>query len=169
MLRYFTDARSYDEIAAVCATPIGTVRSRLHKARSKLVDGLLGSAGDAHSDATALTASHRKLAEDTLACARRGELASVLSDHWSPEAEVIWPTDKRTGIDYMPVAFDRDVSSGVRQQLLNVVASRDIVIWEAALINPADDPFHCPPGVVWVQSLDRGRVTKLRLYHARGL
>ncbi|SFT31963.1 RNA polymerase sigma factor, sigma-70 family, partial [Streptomyces sp. ok210] len=98
MLRYFTDVRTYDDIATVCATPVSTVRSRLHKARSKLVDGLLSSVDQVHHDATALTASHRKLAQETLASAQRGELASVLSDHWSPEADVIWPTNKRTGI-----------------------------------------------------------------------
>ena len=42
-----------------------------------------------------------------------------------------------------------------------------VVIWEAALINPPEDPFHCPPGVVWVHFVDRGRVSKLRLYHPR--
>ncbi|WP_143136472.1 sigma factor-like helix-turn-helix DNA-binding protein [Streptomyces sp. ok210] len=165
MLRYFTDVRTYDDIATVCATPVSTVRSRLHKARSKLVDGLLSSVDQVHHDATALTASHRKLAQETLASAQRGELASVLSDHWSPEADVIWPTNKRTGIDYMQGAYDRDQADGVQQQLLNVVASREVVIWETALINPPDDPFHCPPGLVWVQSLAGGRVTKLRLYH----
>lgn len=169
MLRYFTDARSYDDIAALCATPVGTVRSRLHKARSQLVGGLLGSAEEAHGDVSALTAEHRKLAEETLACGRRGVLASALSGHWSPEADVTWPTGKRTGIDYLQTAYDHNESIGVRQQLLNVVASREVVIWETALLNPPDDPFHCPPGCVWVQSLDRGRVTKLRLYHPRAL
>ena len=169
MLRYFTDARSYDDIAALCAMPVGTVRSRLHKARSTLVQGLLSSADQAHDDATALTATHRELAEETLESGRRGELASVLAEHWSPQADVIWPTGKRTGIDYMVTAYDVNESIGVRQQLLNVVASREVVIWETALLSPPEDPFHCPPGCVWVQSMDGGRVTKLRLYHPRAL
>lgn len=169
MLRYFTDARSYDDIATLCATPVGTVRSRLHKARSQLVDVLLGSADQAHDDATALRAAHRELAEETLESGRRGKLLSALSGRWSPEADVMWPTSKRTGIDYLQTAYDHNESIGVRQRLLNVVASREVVIWETALISPPDDPFHCPPGCVWVQSLDRGRVTKLRLYHPRAL
>jgi RNA polymerase sigma-70 factor (ECF subfamily) len=167
MLRYFTDITSYEDIAALCGTPVGTVRSRLHQARTKLTDALLSSADGAHDDATARNALHRRLAEETLAFAHEGRLASALSERWSPQADVIWPTGKRTGIGYMPDAFNRDLSHGVRHKLLNVVAGRDVVVWEAALLNPPEDPFHCPPGVVWVQSLDRGRVSKLRLYHPR--
>jgi RNA polymerase sigma-70 factor (ECF subfamily) len=168
MLRYFTDVTSYEDIAALCGTPVGTVRSRLHQARTKLADALLSSADRAHDDATALNALHRGLAEETMVYAHDGRLASALSERWSPQADVMWPTGKRTGIDYMPLVFDRDfLSHGVRHELLNVVASRDVVIWEAALLNPPEDPFHCPPGVVWVQFLDRGRVSKLRLYHPR--
>jgi hypothetical protein len=120
-----------------------------------------------HDDATALSALHRRLAEETIMSAHGGELASVLSDRWSPQADVMWPTGKHTGIDYLPSAWDRDMSAGVRHKLLNVVASREVVIWEAALLNPPEDPFHCPPGVVWVHFLDRGRVNKLRLHHPR--
>jgi RNA polymerase sigma-70 factor (ECF subfamily) len=80
---------------------------------------------------------------------------------------VTWPTGKRTGLGYLGTAFDRDLSSGVRHELRNVVAGRDVVIWEAALLSPPEDPFHCPPSVVWVHFLDQGRVSKLRLYHPR--
>jgi RNA polymerase sigma-70 factor (ECF subfamily) len=167
MLRYFTDVTSYEDIAALCATPVGTVRSRLNHARTKLAHALLGSADRVHDDAAGLTALHRRVAEETMVSAHRGELASALSDRWSPQAHVTWPTGKRTGLDYLDTAFKRDLSDGVRHELLNVVASREVVIWEAALHNPPEDPFHCPPGVVWVHFLDRGRVSRLRLYHPR--
>jgi RNA polymerase sigma factor (sigma-70 family) len=168
MLRYFTDVTSYEDIAALCATPVGTVRSRLHQARTQLAGALLQSADLAHDDVTALNSLHRRLAEETMVSAHGGEFASALSDWWSPQARVTWPTGKHTGIDYLPAAFDHDLSDGVRHELLNVVASREVVIWEEALHNPPEDPFHCPPGVVWVHFLDRGRVSKLRLYHPRG-
>jgi RNA polymerase sigma-70 factor (ECF subfamily) len=167
MLRYFTDVTSYEDIAALCATPVGTVRSRLNQARAKLTEALLSAADRAHDDTVALTALHRSLAEETMVSAHRGELASTRPDWWWPGADVTWPTGKRTGLDYLGTAFDRDLSHGVRHKLLNVVASREVVIWEAAMHNPPQDPFHCPPGVVWVHFLDRGRVGKLRLYHPR--
>lgn len=167
MLRYFTGVTSYEDIAALCAVPVGTVRSRLHEARAKLSDSLMGSAERVHDDATARTALHRRLAEETMASAHRGQIASALSERWSPQAEVTWPTGKRTGIGYLGTAFDRDLSGGVRHELRNVVASRGVVIWEAALLNPPEDPFHCPPSVVWVHFLDRDCVNEVRLYHPR--
>lgn len=167
MLRYFTDVTSYEDIAALCGTPVGTVRSRLNQARTKMVGALLGSADRAYDDATVRNRLHRRLAEETLGAAHRGQFASALSQWWSPQADVTWPTGKHTGVDYLPTAFDHDLSDGVRHELLNVVAGREVVIWEAALLNPPEDPFHCPPGVVWVHFLNQGRVSKLRLFHRR--
>ena len=39
MLRYFSDVSSYQQIAAVCELPVGTVRSRLSQVRVKLTRG----------------------------------------------------------------------------------------------------------------------------------
>ncbi|SCF73554.1 RNA polymerase sigma-70 factor, ECF subfamily [Streptomyces sp. MnatMP-M17] len=168
LLRYFTDVTSYQEIATLCALPIGTVRSRLNQARTKLVNALLNSAEQVHDDAATLHARHRKLATETIESADRGELASVLCDWWSPQANVFWSTGERMGIDSVPSEWDRAVSAGVGHKLLNVVASREVVIWEAALLNPPKDPFRFPSGVVWVHFLDRGRVSKT-LHYARHL
>ncbi|MDQ0808347.1 RNA polymerase sigma factor (sigma-70 family) [Streptomyces sp. B3I7] len=167
MLRYFTDVTSYEEIAALCGTPIGTVRSRLNQARTKLAGALVGSADRAYEDATVRNGWHRRLAEETLGAAHRGQFASALSAWWSPQADVTWPTGKHTDVDYLPTAFDHDLSDGVRHELVNVVAGREVVIWEVVLLNPPEDPFHCPPGIVWVHRLNQGRVSKLRLFHPR--
>jgi RNA polymerase sigma-70 factor (ECF subfamily) len=132
-----------------------------------LSDALVGSADRVHDDSRAMTAKHRTIAEDAMVSAHRGEIVSALTGRWSPQAEVMWPSGKRTRLDYLEGAFDRDLADGVRHEITNVVASREVVIWEAALHNPPEDPFHCPPGVVWVHFLDRGRVSRVRLYHPR--
>ncbi|MFE2544143.1 RNA polymerase sigma factor [Actinacidiphila glaucinigra] len=167
MLRYFTDVTSYEEIALLCGIAVGTVRSRLNQARAKLAAALLDLGDRVHDDAASLTAHHRLLAEQTLVAAHRGELASAWAGWRSPRLEVTWPTGKRSDLGYLGFSFGRDVSEGVRQRLLNVVASREVVIWETAIVNPPEDPFHCPPGVVWVHFLDRDRDDRLRLYHPR--
>lgn len=167
LLRYFTDVSSYEEIALLCGIAVGTVRSRLNQARAKLAGSLVGLGDQVHDDAASLTARHRRLAEETMIAAHRGELASAWAQWRSPRLEVTWPTGKRSDLDYLGFSFSRDVSEGVRQQLLNVVASREVVIWEAAIVNPPEDPFHCPPGVVWVHFPGRNGEDRLRLYHPR--
>lgn len=167
MLRYFTDVTSYEEIALLCGVPVGTVRSRLSQARTKLAGALVSMGDQVHDDAVSRTARHRRLAEETMLAGHRGELASAWAEWRSPRLEVTWPTGKRSDLDYLESSFRRDVSDGVRQKLTNVVASREVVIWEAAIISPPEDPFHCPPSVVWVHHLDRNRDDRLRLYHPR--
>jgi len=46
-----------------------------------------------------------------------------------------------------------------------VVASRQIVIWETEILNPPEDPYHCPAGSAWLMRFDVGRVSQLRLFH----
>ena len=64
-------------------------------------------------------------------------------------------------------AMDRDLSDEVRFQLTHVVGGCDVAIWEFAMINPPDDPDHCPPVGVWVQQLKDGRVERMRILHSR--
>jgi RNA polymerase sigma factor (sigma-70 family) len=168
ILRYFTDITAYDQMAEVCGVPIGTVRSRLSQARSKLHEALLRTADLAHDDVATLTRSHRRDAQEMLDAAHRGTFGVALMAHWNPALEITWPQGKRTkGFDYLMRVMDRDLDDGVRQRLTNVVASRDVVIWETDLISPPEDPFHCPPALAWVQFIRDDRVSRLRMFHPR--
>jgi hypothetical protein len=60
--------------------------------------------------------------------------------------------------------LDRSTGAGVVQRLPTVVASRQIVIWETEILNPPEDPYHCPAGSAWVMWFDAGRVSRLRLF-----
>jgi len=168
ILRYFTDITAYDQMAEVCGVPIGTVRSRLNQARSKLHEALLRTADLAHDDVATLTRSHRRDAQEMLDAAHHGTFGAALTAHWNPAVEITWPQGKHTkGFDYLMRVMDKDLDDGVRQRLTNVVASRDVVIWETDLISPPDDPFHCPPALAWVQFIRDDRVGRLRMYHPR--
>jgi hypothetical protein len=48
-----------------------------------------------------------------------------------------------------------------------VIASRDLAIWEIDRLNPAEDPYHCPPGIAWVLHLRSGWVERARIFRAR--
>jgi len=167
ILRYFTDVRTYGQIAQLCGIPIGTVRSRLSQARVKLHDALMRTADQSHDDA-AIRLAARDDAENVVDAARRGSFLAELSARWSPTVHITWPTGKDTyGFDYIVRAMDRDLAAGVRHRIANVVAGRDVVIWESDLINPPHDPFHCPPGVAWALFGEEGRVSRVRLFHPR--
>jgi len=166
MLRYFTDVNSYDQIAQVCEVPIGTVRSRLSQARTKLHDSLLRADDGPRSDVDELTRLCRLDAEEVMRAADRGALRETLAESWDPGVAIKWPQGTLTrGLGDLVRAWDCDLADGVRQRLTNVVASRDVLIWEADLISPPDDPHHCPPALVWVQYVDDHRITRVRLYH----
>ncbi|MGI5291893.1 RNA polymerase sigma factor [Nonomuraea polychroma] len=165
MLRHFSSLTSYAQISAACDVPVGTVRSRLSQARAKMAEALLATAGLAHDDAAARTAASRREAIETLAAAARGTFAEVVTDRWSPHAELIGGQGQRGGRDFAIRGMEGDLEAGVRQRFADAVAGRDLVIWEMDLISPADDPYHCPPSVVWLMTLHQGRVQRVRLFH----
>lgn len=167
LLRHFSDVTTYEQIAAACELPVGTVRSRLSQARTKLADALLTTADLTHPDAATLTRASRQEAVETLGAAERGAFGEVLAERWTPTAEIVGGQGERGGADLMLRGMDGDLEVGVRQRVVNAIASRDVVIWEMDLINPADQPEHCPPGVVWLMSLRGGRYDRLRLFHPR--
>lgn len=164
LLRYFSDASSYKQIAALCGVPVGTVRSRLNQAKRKLAEALLATAASAHRDAASLAAARRGEIAELLAAAERGAVEPVLAAGWWPDAEVVWPGDQGDAdLDGFVRGWEIDLEDGVRQRLVQVIAGRDVTIVETALVSPSDDPDHCPPAVVWLQLLREGRVRHMRL------
>ena len=164
LLRYFTRVRTYDQIGAICGIPVGTVRSRLSKARSTLARHLREAAAQAHADVDVITTARRREAEQVLLPGPR-EYAATLRDAWHPGLRTTWPDGRHTlGVDPVIELLDRSAGAGVEQRLTTVVASRQIVIWEAETLNPPEDPYHCPAGSAWLMWLDAGRVGRLRLF-----
>ncbi|MEU7656187.1 sigma-70 family RNA polymerase sigma factor [Micromonospora taraxaci] len=165
LLRYFSDASSYEQIAAVCGIPVGTVRSRLSHARRALAGGLRAAATAAHTDVTATSESRWREGRDMIATAMGGDFDQVVRDSWWPDAEMIVPGGLRVGRDLAVEGMNCDLAAGVRQRLRNVVSSGDVLLWETDLISPPDDPEHCPPSALWLQVLREGRVRQLTLFH----
>ena len=164
LLRYFTSVTTYEQIGAICGIPVGTVRSRLSKARSTLARQLRERAAQAHGDVQAITAARRREAEQILLPGSR-EYAALLRDAWHPRLQTVWPDGQRTvGVDQVIGLLDRSSGAGVVQRLPNVVASRQIVIWETEVLNPPEDPYHCPAGSAWVMWSEADRASRLRLF-----
>jgi RNA polymerase sigma-70 factor (ECF subfamily) len=168
LLRYFTEVRSYDQIAAACEVPVGTVRSRLHEARRRLTGRLLAASSGSGTDVRALTARRRREAEDLLDAAPRGDLRRALADLAHADLRLIGPQGQR-GRGHRPLLYimDSDLRAGVRQRLVTVTAGTRVTILECDLLNPPWDPGHCPPGVLWLMRLSNGRIDRIRLFHPR--
>ena len=166
VLRHFSrDLTSYEDIARVCDVPVGTVRSRLNQGRTKLAAALSATAASAHSDARKLAAAGWEQARETLAEAERGRFGRLLSERWCPDVALMHGAGRVGGRDRLERGMEDDLAAGVRQRPRHVLAGRSLAVWEMDIVNPADDPAHCPPAVAWIMNLRGGRVSELRLYH----
>lgn len=61
--------------------------------------------------------------------------------------------------------MDTDLEAGVRQRPVQVTAGHRITILECDLLNPAWDPYHCPPRVLRLMRLSGEQIDRIRLFH----
>ncbi|MFD7984917.1 RNA polymerase sigma factor [Kitasatospora indigofera] len=167
MLRHFSPRTpSYQEMATLYGVPVGTVRSRLNEARSKLVTAMAATADAAHADVRALSRESAEAAVETLAAAEQGRLAELAAERWTTDVGYYAGRRRVGGRDFLIRGMADDLAAGVRQRFVSAVAGRDTVIWEMDLVNPPDHPDHCPPAVAWLMSMKGSRMHQLRLFHA---
>jgi RNA polymerase sigma factor (sigma-70 family) len=169
LLRYFTRTTGYDEIAALCGVPVGTVRSRLSKAR-RVLAGLLPATAESWQEGPdrEVLARYRDLfAEITRGRRSAADLNRGMNPEMHPDLETVWVGSPRTvGVAPVAALLARSAAAGVGLQVVNLVASRDIVVCETGTQNPVEDPDHCPSTVAWLLRLDGGgRASSLRLFH----
>ncbi|MFD7876698.1 RNA polymerase sigma factor [Streptomyces sp. NPDC059766] len=167
MLRYFTGITSYEQIAVACEIPVGTVRSRLSQARSKLARLLMAGAAETHDDAAARTRASRKEALATLAGWESGALPREITELWPARSEMVGRLG-RHGEHVHPIpVMRRFLEDGVRQHLHRVTAGRDIDIWEMKVTTRHGSLHHCPPTLTWLMLRKDGRVRQLRVVYPR--
>jgi hypothetical protein len=144
LLRYFTTAGSYDQVAAACDVPVGTVRSRLNRARMKLDHALRATASTVHADIDTLVARRRDEAEELLSAAPRGQFRTALAAATVPDLRLTSPQGKRVvGRENLADMMDSDLHAGVRHRLNTVTAGQRITILECDLLSPPSDTRHC--------------------------
>ncbi|WP_229924827.1 RNA polymerase sigma factor [Streptomyces sulfonofaciens] len=170
MLRHFSPRTpSYDQMAALCGVPVGTVRSRLAEARRKLVGAMAVTADSVHADSVAAARESARDAVETLAAAEQGRFAELTAQRWTPDAAYYAGRQRVGDRDFLVRGMAGDLEAGVRQRFVSAVTSRDTTIWEMDMINPPDAPHHCPPAVAWLMTMEDGRMNQLRLFHAAGV
>jgi hypothetical protein len=146
--------------------PIGTVRSRLSEARRKLTVALLESAATAYDDTAGLRARRHAQAQHLITSGPRGEFHRALAAAATPNLHLFGPQRQRAqGLKVLIDIMDSDLEAGVRQRLRRVTASRRLTILECDLVNPAWDPQHCPPEVLWLMTVHDERIERIKLFH----
>jgi RNA polymerase sigma-70 factor (ECF subfamily) len=163
LLRHFgAGPCSYESIAAACGVPVGTVRSRLHAARRMLADRLADEA--APITAARDAESHARLRAWGEAWARFGRAGDVgpLADVMAPDvAFALLDRVPRRGVAQLGSLLLADLSDGVRPVFRGALPGDEVSLVELELVNPADDPDHCPPLLTQVLVHPRGTVERL--------
>jgi RNA polymerase sigma factor (sigma-70 family) len=161
MLRYFTRCRTYDAIAAVTGVPVGTVRSRLHRARSQLSGALahaLAGSPLSHAD---LERTARETWEGFYAEVHDSPVPRTYQDTFSPNVEVTDQVGSWRGIEDWSAHEREAIELGVRAHLVDIAASANITVLEVDFTNPAWASDHCPPRSTFVHRLSDRRTHRL--------
>jgi RNA polymerase sigma factor (sigma-70 family) len=166
LMRYFTDAGSYQQIAAACGVPVGTVRSRLSEARRRLTTALLAPATAVPDETATASARRTRTAYELIASATRGEFARTLAQAATADLELVGPQRQHArGRDLLIHIMHSDLEAGVRQRPIRATTSQQVTILECQLLSPPSDPLHCPPGVLWLMKHTDHRISHITLYH----
>jgi RNA polymerase sigma-70 factor (ECF subfamily) len=165
ILRYFTRCASYDSIARVTGVPIGTVRSRLSRARSRLADELLASAAGTSLTHEALEVAQRDAWQDFYREVHERPEPRTYHDLFAHDVDVRDAAGRWHGIADWSAEERGAISIGVRATIVGVVASPDLTVVEVDFTNPAEWPDHCPPHATFVHRVSNGRSAALRIHY----
>jgi RNA polymerase sigma-70 factor (ECF subfamily) len=165
MLRYFSRCSSYHAIAAVTGVPVGTVRSRLHRARAVLSTALRRASVDTAFSAAAIERSRRLEWEAFYAELHEQPVPRTYRDAYAPDVDVSDSVGCWHGIEEWSEHEREAITLGVRAQIVGLVASSDLTILEIDFVNPAWANDHCPPRSTFIHQLAGGRSRRLSIHY----
>jgi len=165
MLRYFTRCESYEAIARLTAVPVGTVRSRLNRARSRLADALMETVSGPLRDRADLEAGRREEWEDFYRTLHEHPSPRTYAELFEPDVDVRDRSGHWVGLHDWSAHEREAIALGVRAEIVGLFAGRDITVIEIDFTNPPASSGHCPPQATFVHHLEQDRSRRLRIHY----
>lgn len=166
MLRHFSSASSYKAIAEICDVPVGTVRSRISSARTRLAEELLATAASAHTNREALRDQASAAGAALTALQRTGDHRVLAGGFTADVTFRMADRVERHGRDLLAHLLSRDFQDGVTATPQRVIPGQHVSIVELLLNSPPDQALHCPPAVTQIHLHDHGRTHRLVSHYA---
>ena len=161
MLRYFTRCCRYDAIAQVTGVPVGTVRSRLNRARSQLARSLATTLATSPLSYADLERTRRAEWEQFYTALHEAPVPGTYEHTYEPDVDVTDRIGRWRGVKDWSTHEREAIDVGVRARIVGIVAGRDLTVVEIDFVNPEAAPDHCPPRSTFVHRLHGGRSRRL--------
>jgi hypothetical protein len=165
VVAHFTRCTSYEAIARVTSVPVGTVRSRLNRARRRLADVLMATASGTPMSHADLEAAQRTRWEEFYRLVHQQPVPRTYQELFAPDVDVRDPAGHWYGIEAWSAEEHDAITLGVHASVVGVLASSELTVLEIDFSNPATWPDHCPPQATFVHRLSKGRSRQLRIHY----
>jgi RNA polymerase sigma factor (sigma-70 family) len=136
MLRHFSRCTSYDTIARVTSVPVGTVRSRLNRARRRLADRLMATASGTPMSHADLQAAQRTQWEEFYRLVHRQPVPRTYRELFAPDVDVRDPAGHWYGIEAWSAEEREAITVGVQASIVGVLASSELTVGGAVTPRP---------------------------------
>lgn len=165
LLRHFSRCPSYQTIAAVTGVPVGTVRSRLHRARAQLSRALSHTVEGSVLSHADLERARRSQWEDFYATLHQAPVPHTYADVFAADVDVTDRVGRWHGVEDWSAHEREAIELGVRATIVGLTASTDMTILEIDFVNPALAADHCPPRSTFVHRLVDSRSQRLDIHY----
>lgn len=165
LLRYFSGWNSYEHISKILNIPVGTVRSRLNQAKTKLLQTWKNVKADSdgyfHVDPwNEFYTHHFSNLYFSLNCRDK------FLDHLNKNIELCRTGTVVYGRHWIEQEIEGDMVHGSYFSDVNVVGSGNISIIEVLTQNSSEHPDRCPAKSAIILFRGQNKVERLHLYHS---
>lgn len=166
LLRYFSSAPSYNEIAEILSIPVGTVRSRLNEAKLKLTAAWKQPVENRTQLIKERDAWNQFYRESLSGLHHHDKQKRIFLRHIQKDTQVMAPGGMtiHNGRDFFEELVASDQACGSYLKPVEIISSGDISVIEQQHFNSPEHPNHCPPACVVIIYRKKEKAKKLVIF-----